>query len=121
MKIDKVKLEITESTNDDVKLAAEAGIPEGLVIWAAQQRGGRGRYGRAWFSPQGNLYFSVLLRPICDRHDYGKLTFVAALAVEEAVRKVLPHRPIELKWPNDVLVGGKKISGILLARAAKGG
>jgi len=103
----------TASTNDDVKRAAEAGEAEGLVICAARQTAGRGRHGRAWESPQGNLYCSVLLRPN-DLQNAGRYSFVAAMAFYDTVRQCLPIADITLKWPNDVLVEDEKIAGILL-------
>ncbi len=110
----------TGSTNDDVKKVAEKGAAEGTVIWALKQKAGRGRGGRLWQSPEGNLYFSVLLRPALPAEEWGLYSFVFALAVSDAVGAFLPSSPIELKWPNDVLVGGKKICGILL-EAVEGG
>jgi BirA family biotin operon repressor/biotin-[acetyl-CoA-carboxylase] ligase len=104
----------TASTNDDAKLAAEAGAVEGAVFWALRQSAGRGRRGRQWVSPEGNLYCSVLLRPKLAPKNYGHYSFVAALALADVVRAALPSALVELKWPNDVLVNGKKISGILL-------
>ncbi|MGB9153218.1 MAG: biotin--[acetyl-CoA-carboxylase] ligase [Alphaproteobacteria bacterium] len=114
MKFDIRTLETTVSTNDDVKQAAETGAAEGLVIQALQQSGGRGRQGRQWQSPVGNLYFSVLLRPKVALRDYARYSFIAALAIGDTIRGYLSEASVELKWPNDVLVGGKKISGILL-------
>jgi BirA family biotin operon repressor/biotin-[acetyl-CoA-carboxylase] ligase len=108
------RIEVTASTNDDAKRAAETGAPEGLVVWALTQTAGRGRQGRAWQSPEGNLYFSVLLRPPLPKRAWGNYSFVAALAISEVVRGFLPDAIVELKWPNDVLAQGKKISGILL-------
>ncbi|MDR3449993.1 MAG: biotin--[acetyl-CoA-carboxylase] ligase [Alphaproteobacteria bacterium] len=106
------RLETTGSTNDDAKAAAESGAPAGTVIWALRQESGRGRRGRAWSSPEGNLYCSVLLRP--ETRNYGHFSFVAALAIGDVVCDLLPKAQAELKWPNDVLVNGKKISGLLL-------
>lgn len=108
------RFETTASTNDDAKQAAEQGAAQGLVIHALQQTAGRGRQGRQWQSPPGNLYCSVLLRPQMARKDYGRYSFIAALAICDAIRDFLPDAAVELKWPNDVLVNGKKISGILL-------
>src|ERR1700722_459255 len=76
----------TASTNDDARAAAEAGEPEGLVIQALRQTSGRGRHGRAWESPEGNLYCSILLRPHEDRQHYGWYSFIAALAVGDVVQ-----------------------------------
>lgn len=104
----------TESTNEDVKREAAAGAPEGLVIQSRIQTAGKGRQGRVWSSPAGNVYASMLLRPRCHPQEAGLYTFVTALAISDAVADLLPQAEIKLKWPNDVLVGGKKICGILL-------
>jgi len=104
------ELVFTESTNDDAKKAAENGAAQGTVFWALQQKAGRGRHGRAWESPEGNLYFSMILRPKVSVSEWGKYGMLASLAVAEALQLA----EIQLKWPNDVLVRGKKISGILL-------
>lgn len=108
------KLTITASTNDDAKAAAERGEAEGLVIWALKQTAGRGRQDRVWESPEGNLYCSVLLRPDASPNDLGLYSFITANAMYDTVRQCLPVADITLKWPNDVLVEGKKIGGILL-------
>lgn len=107
------KLEITDSTNDDARRAAEAGEDAGLVIVAERQSAGRGRHSRVWESPAGNLYCSILLKPNDMPRSAAFYSFVAALAVRDAILSFIPPSPITLKWPNDVLVGGKKISGIL--------
>jgi len=112
------KFDSVTSTNDEAKRFAENDEPEGLVIWAKQQTGGRGRYGRTWESPEGNLYISLLLRPGCDTVHIGRFGFAAALAVRDTVHAHLPRADVKLKWPNDVLVNGKKISGILLEVSA---
>ncbi|MEJ0063669.1 MAG: biotin--[acetyl-CoA-carboxylase] ligase [Alphaproteobacteria bacterium] len=106
----------TGSTNDDVLASAESGEAEGLVITAATQTGGRGRRGRSWFSPPGNLYASLLLRPD-GTIDAGLYNFVASLAIAAALRRYLDPARVRLKWPNDVLVDGAKISGIILESA----
>lgn len=107
--------EETDSTND---LAAQAGrdrLPEGLVIFAESQRAGRGRLGRKWVSPTGrNLLFSVLLRPEnIPKDKWPEFTFVAARAVADTARH-FTGRETRIKWPNDVLVEGRKVAGILL-------
>ncbi len=104
-----------DSTNAAARRMAEGGAPHGTVVWAKEQTGGRGRRGRAWSSPRGNLYASVLLRPATDLHTAGQLGFAAALALAEAVETVLPAGvAVALKWPNDVLVGDGKVAGVLL-------
>ena len=108
------RLDVTASTNEDARRAAEVGEAEGLVVVASQQSAGRGRQGRVWESPVGNLYCSVLLRPKNMPHGAGFYSFAASLAVRDAVASFISNTAVTLKWPNDVLVGGKKISGILL-------
>ena len=104
------------STNDEAKDRAARGAPDGTVVWARRQRAGRGRRGRSWVSPPGNLYFSVVLRPDCEARSVAQLSFVAALAVFDLVDGLLPGRA-RCKWPNDVLVDGGKVAGVLLESA----
>ncbi len=107
--------DIVDSTSDDAKALAAAGAPDGSVVWAREQSAGRGRYTRQWHSPPGNLYMSVVLRPHILPSRTAELGFIAALAVAETVQAFLPSGPPALlKWPNDVLVEGAKIAGILL-------
>ncbi|HJQ60156.1 MAG TPA: biotin--[acetyl-CoA-carboxylase] ligase [Vineibacter sp.] len=109
------------STNDEALRRAEAGAPEGTVITALRQEGGRGRRGRMWSSPPGNAYSSTIIRPSCPPDLAVQLGFVAALAVCDAAAAGLPPaRTLRLKWPNDVLADGCKISGILLESSAGG-
>lgn len=111
-------LDVTASTNAVAKEAAEAGEAEGLVVHALRQTAGKGRLGRTWESPEGNLYASVLLRPRFMTLQGATLySFAAALAVHDAVLKACPEASLQLKWPNDVLVEDKKISGILIETA----
>ncbi|MDD4615751.1 MAG: biotin--[acetyl-CoA-carboxylase] ligase [Alphaproteobacteria bacterium] len=114
MKFDIRRLDKTTSTNDEVKKVALSGAPEGLVIRALVQTSGRGSRGRGWQSLSGNLAFSVLLRPPLPVAAWGCYSFMASVAVGDMLRKCAPDAAIELKWPNDVLVNGKKICGILL-------
>ena len=105
------------STNDEVRSLAEAGAPDRTVLVARRQLTGRGRRGRQWASPEGTLYCSVLVRPGGTLARVGQFSFVTALAVADAVGTVAPAAAVQLKWPNDVLVDGAKISGILLESA----
>ena len=105
-----VALPSVGSTNDEAARLAEAGAPEGTVVWAREQSGGRGRRGRSWASPLGNLYSSTVLRPDCPAMRAAELGFVAALAVADMVPA---GREVRVKWPNDVLVDGGKVAGIL--------
>ena len=111
-----IALDEAGSTNDEAKERAGAGAPDGTVVWARVQRAGRGRRGRSWVSPPGNLYFSVILRPACEARSVAQLSFVAALAVLDLVDGSLPGRA-RCKWPNDVLVDGGKVAGVLLESA----
>jgi BirA family biotin operon repressor/biotin-[acetyl-CoA-carboxylase] ligase len=110
-----VALASVGSTNDEAARLADTGVPEGTVVWSREQTGGRGRRGRHWASPPGNLYTSTILRPACAAPRAAELGFVAALAVADIVPV---GRRVRLKWPNDVLVDGGKIAGILLESAA---
>jgi BirA family biotin operon repressor/biotin-[acetyl-CoA-carboxylase] ligase len=109
-----VSLDTVGSTNDEASRLADAGAPEGTVVWSREQTGGRGRRGRRWASPVGNLYTSTILRPACPAAQAAELGFVAALAVADMVPE---GRQTRVKWPNDVLVDGGKIAGILLESA----
>ena len=94
--------------------------PHGIVIVACEQSAGRGRRKRAWFSEPGNLYATICvkLRDVCAA---GQLAFVSALAVLETVSKLAPERAFSVKWPNDVLYAGNKLSGILIEAGNTGG
>ena len=106
-----VALDSVGSTNDEASRLADAGAAEGTVVWAGEQTGGRGRRGRHWVSPVGNLYSSTILRPDCAAPRATELGFVAALAVSD----IIPAgRDVRVKWPNDVMVDGGKVAGILL-------
>jgi BirA family biotin operon repressor/biotin-[acetyl-CoA-carboxylase] ligase len=110
------------STNAEAVALARAGAVHGTVVSAARQTEGRGRHGRSWQSPEGNLYLSVLLRPDCPLQHAAQLGFVAAVAVAETLAPLLPASAApECKWPNDVLAAGGKIAGILLETAGQQG
>lgn len=105
----------TDSTNRIAQALGDAGAPEGTLVLADGQTAGRGRLGRSFFSPAGcSLYFSLLLRPDLPPEAAHRHTFVASYAVAEAIRALLPEYPIEIKWPNDILLGGRKTCGINL-------
>jgi BirA family biotin operon repressor/biotin-[acetyl-CoA-carboxylase] ligase len=110
-----IEHDILESTNDEACRLASDGAAEGTVVWAHRQRAGRGRRGRQWQSPAGNLYFSAILRPAAPPAVAAQLSLVAAVAMADTLVGLLPDGTrVEQKWPNDVLVEGKKIAGILL-------
>lgn len=112
-------LKQTTSTNADAFRIAEEGAPEGTVVIADAQNGGKGRRGRVWSSPAGvNLYCSVVLRPSIMPHEAPQLTFLSAVAVARAIERTTDLVP-EIKWPNDVLIGGKKVAGLLNEMSAE--
>jgi BirA family biotin operon repressor/biotin-[acetyl-CoA-carboxylase] ligase len=100
------------STNDYAKELASYGAEEGTVVIAESQTAGRGRLGREWISPKGGLYCSVILRPQIGVSEAVKFVFVASLAVANVLDEVYRLK-VETKWPNDVLINGKKVCGIL--------
>lgn len=102
----------TSSTMDLARREAEAGAIEGTVVLAEEQTAGRGRFQRRWVSPAGlNLYFSVVLRPAL--HELRRMNMAATLAVVRAIQAAAGLEPT-VKWPNDVRLSGKKVSGILI-------
>ena len=102
-----------DSTNTEAKRQAQAGAPHGTVILADFQTGGRGRMGRSFHSPVGKgLYLSVILRPQCNASELLHLTCAAAVAACKAVSRVSDVRP-KIKWTNDLVVGNRKLGGIL--------
>lgn len=114
-----VVLDSVDSTNEEAVRRARQGAPDATLVWAMQQSAGRGRRHRRWISPLGNLYCSLLLRPRCAPPEAARLGFVAGVALAEAVEGVLPAgKRVGCKWPNDVLVDGRKVAGILLESAA---
>ena len=105
------------STNDEAATWARAGAPHGAVVVAETQSQGRGRFGRTWHSPPSeNLYFSTVARPALSPREAPPLTLATAVALAETVAAAgaVP----ELKWPNDLLLGGRKVAGILCEMTA---
>ncbi len=110
-----VPFERLDGTNAEARRQISAGAEPGTVIWARRQEAGRGRRGRVWVSDLGNLFCSVVVRPECSLAEASQLSLVTALAVAEMVEKLLAGAvPVQVKWPNDVLVRGRKLAGILL-------
>ena len=107
-------LEEVDSTNEEARRRARAGEAGPLWITAARQTSGKGRRGRVWIAPPGNLSATLLIRPAGPAAVWAQLSFVAAVATAEMLAKELRGGEVALKWPNDVLAGGKKIAGILL-------
>ena len=108
-----LRFESLPSTNTELARRASEGAAEGLAIVADEQTAGRGRLQRAWSSPKGaGLYFSILLRPTIPQNYWPLITFMAALAVGDALREAAGVRT-DIKWPNDLLSGERKVCGIL--------
>lgn len=105
------------STNDIAKLEAKKGAQEGTVVVAEEQTAGRGRLKRAWLSPKGSLALSIILHPTPAQ--LPSLIMVASLAVVHCIEKVSGLKS-QIKWPNDVLVNGKKVCGILIESDVRG-
>lgn len=111
------------STMEEARRALDQGEPGKLWIVARSQDAGRGRHGRQWGSPPGNLYASLLLKGPCEPALAPKLGFVAGLALHDAASKVLgpANAGLKLKWPNDLLLGDAKTSGLLLEGESRAG
>ena len=111
--------EETTSTNDVMEKLARDGVKEGVVVFAESQTKGRGRLGRKWLSPERKgLWFSVLLRPELRPQEATQLTVASATALRRAIAAETGLSP-EIKWPNDILIGGKKVAGILTELSAE--
>jgi BirA family biotin operon repressor/biotin-[acetyl-CoA-carboxylase] ligase len=114
-----ITLDATDSTNEEIRRRADEGASEGTLVVAKTQSAGRGRRGRTWLSPVGNLYFSFLLRPVFPPAEAMQLAFVVALSLAETVRlRLPPETRVSCKWPNDILLSGRKVAGILLESQA---
>ncbi len=109
-----ISLDQVDSTNDEVRRRRAAGEPAPFWVRAARQSAGRGRRGRAWVSEPGNLYASGLYELAAPTGEIAQLTFAAALAAAEVAQASAPGAAVRLKWPNDVLVEGRKAAGVLL-------
>jgi BirA family biotin operon repressor/biotin-[acetyl-CoA-carboxylase] ligase len=111
--------EQTTSTNDVVEKLARDGVREGAVVFAESQTKGRGRLGRKWISPaRKGLWFSILLRPNLRPQETTQLTVASATALRRAIVSETRLQP-EIKWPNDILINGKKVAGILTEMSAE--
>ena len=110
-----------DSTNEEARRRAALGERGPMWIWAKRQTAGRGRRGRAWESPEGNLMATLLIAPGVSAPEAARLSFVAALAVHDFVTACAPRAVVRVKWPNDVLIDGKKVAGILLESSGDAG
>jgi len=118
-----LRLETTDSTNAEATRRAQAGERGPLWIVSSRQRAGRGRAGRSWQSQPGNLFASLLITLECPLRVAGQLALLAGIATFDTVAKLVgdeARSKLLLKWPNDVLIGGGKVAGILLESASKG-
>jgi BirA family biotin operon repressor/biotin-[acetyl-CoA-carboxylase] ligase len=109
------------STNDLAKFHAGKGAPEGVLVVTDEQTAGRGRLGRSWWAPPGAaLLTSLLFRPALAAERMQQLTMLCALAAADAITRVT-GLTVDLKWPNDLLIGGRKVAGLLSEAGFKGG
>ncbi len=109
------------STNDLASQMADNGAPEGTIVTAEQQTKGRGRFGRSWHSPAGlGIYLSIILRPKFPPERAPGVSLMTALAVADTIARHCKSQ-VQVKWPNDILIGGKKTSGILTELSAERG
>lgn len=108
--------EETGSTNDDARELALSGAPHGSAVLAARQTRGRGRAGRAWASPDGGLYLSLVVRPTAPAHKWSLFPLAAGVAVATELR--VDGTNVDIKWPNDLLLDGRKVGGILVESRA---
>jgi BirA family transcriptional regulator, biotin operon repressor / biotin---[acetyl-CoA-carboxylase] ligase len=112
--VDVIVLGEVDSTNDEVRRLADNGSTGPLWVRAASQTKGRGRRGRSWLSEPGNLFMTGLITLDCAPIEAANLSFLTALSVAEAIDQFVDPAQVQLKWPNDVLINGRKTSGILL-------
>ncbi|HEY1547706.1 MAG TPA: biotin--[acetyl-CoA-carboxylase] ligase [Kofleriaceae bacterium] len=106
------------STNDEAAKLARAGATHGTIVIAERQTAGRGREGRVWQSPPGNIYLSAVLRPALAPNDVPPLTLAIGIGACDAAREFGVHA--QLKWPNDLYVAGKKLAGVLVEAQSQG-
>lgn len=110
-----VALKEIDSTNAEAKRRAAEGAEDGTLVWARRQTGGYGRQGRGWSSETGNLFLSLVVRPDCPLQTASQFSFITAVALGDAFGSVAPPMvEVNYKWPNDVLLNGRKAAGILL-------
>jgi len=114
-----ISMDTVDSTNTVAMELGEKDALHGTVVVADRQTKGRGRLGREWVSPTGNIYMSILLRPTVTPADAALLTITAAVACVRALREATGLQ-VEIKWPNDLMVSGKKLGGILTEMKSRG-
>jgi BirA family biotin operon repressor/biotin-[acetyl-CoA-carboxylase] ligase len=117
-----LRLETVDSTNAEARRRADAGEPGPLWIWSARQSAGKGRNGRTWQSQPGNLFASLLISLNCPLRTASQLALLAGVVAYDTIAKLLPEETrseLLLKWPNDVLIKGDKVAGMLLESATE--
>ena len=115
----KVHYSEIDSTNSEARRLIQKGEGEGLVVIADRQTAGRGKPGSNWFSPEGNFYLSAVVKPRKNPKDLAPITLLGALAGRSAIGK-FADLLVVIKWPNDLLIKGKKVGGILVERLPSG-
>ena len=111
--------DVTDSTNTQAKSLGEGDAPNGTLVVAGKQESGRGRRGRSFESPAGTgIFMTLLLRPEIEPQNASMLTLVSALAVAKGIEHMV-DRPVQIKWPNDIVINGKKVCGILTEMSAQ--
>jgi len=116
-----ISLDAVDSTNEYAKMLARDGAPDFTTVWAQRQTAGKGRQGNQWLSEPGNLFMTVILRPAVTAASSGQLSFLTAVALADTVCEFLPTAvDVGLKWPNDLLLNGRKAAGILLETESAG-
>lgn len=118
--VGRLLLDTVDSTNEEARRRAAQGAPGPLWIAARRQTAARGRRGRAWTAPEGNLSATCLLRPEGPPARVALISFAACLAVAEMFETLAPQESVALKWPNDALLNGRKAAGVLLESAGAG-
>lgn len=110
-----IHYESVDSTNSEIKRLCHQGACEGTVVIAASQTAGRGRLGRRWISPPGNLYFTILLKPRIPLDILSQLSLVTGIALAKTIQYYInKSAPVSLKWPNDIMINRQKVAGILI-------
>ena len=115
------RLDAVDSTMTPARDAARNGASDRTVFVAREQIGGRGRHGRSWASPAGNLYFTAVLRPDLPARRAGECSLLISVVLADALGALIPDADIHLKWPNDVLLFGGKVAGLLPEAVIDGG
>ena len=111
--------DVTDSTNTQAKSLGEGDAPNGTLVVAGKQESGRGRRGRSFESPAGTgIFMTLLLRPEIEPQNASMLTLVSALAVAKGIEHMV-DLPVQIKWPNDIVINGKKVCGILTEMSAQ--